>query len=494
MDNLAYKSTQNRKGVLGTLEGICADCIHATRNGRRYNESVWTHAFNDPLIKEHFKNGGIFGQLGHPKEDQSETEELANIAICMPEPPVKGPDGKLRGRWDILDTPNGRILKCLCDYGYKIGISSRGNGEVITDYDGTESVDPETFQFKAFDAVLLPAVKEARLNLITESVNKTDNLKKALKESIDHSNDIDKEVMLKTLENLGIDYNSSEQSEDIIDSSKNIAAENDGADVIKELQTALKENNDLKNQIFELKETLSVSSTKEKRSENQIKRFRELISQQKQSLKEAENLKEQLLFLQERLDETNETLVKQKQLIKHYKNNAQQPKVSKNNLIESVNDKKIIESLQKKIKSLNETINQNSKDKNLIESLQKEVNELKQDSQINYSQYTKKLQESKNQAVKYKNIADKAFNNYIESKALIFNIPVKDIKARLTESYSFEEVDSICESLRGYGLNISKLPFQLKDVKKISMKEDLQKQELTNPDDVIDDTLLNLLK
>ena len=108
--------------------------------------------------------------------------------------------------------------------------------------------------------------------------------------------------------------------------------------------------------------------------------------------------------------------------------------------------------------------------------------------------HNKKLQESKNQAVKYKNIADKAFNNYIESKALIFNIPIKDIKARLTESYSFEEVDSICENLRGYGLNISKLPFQLKDVKKISMKEDLQKQELTNPDDVIDDTLLNLLK
>ena len=168
-NNLSYKSSEKRKGVLGTLEGICADCIHATRNGRLYPNSVWEVAFNDPIVQEHFKAGGIFGQLGHPKEGQTENEEFNSIAICMPEPPKKRSDGKLVGRWDILDTPNGRILKCLCDYGYKIGISSRAEGDVDTDWDGNESVQPEGFEFKAFDAVLLPAVKEARLNLIKQT-------------------------------------------------------------------------------------------------------------------------------------------------------------------------------------------------------------------------------------------------------------------------------------------------------------------------------------
>ena len=40
---------------------------------------------------------------------------------------------------------------------------------------------------------------------------------------------------------------------------------------------------------------------------------------------------------------------------------------------------------------------------------------------------------------------------------------------------------------------MSKLPFQVNNVKKVSMKENLQKQALTNPDDVVDKALMELL-
>ena len=287
-NNLAYKVENKRKGVLGTLEGVCADCIKATRNGRLYPDAVWQTAFNDPIVKEHFQCGGIFGQLGHPKEDQTENEEFNSIAICMPDPPKKGPDGKLRGRWDILDTPNGRILKCLCDYGYKIGISSRANGDVEEDWDGNESVVPDTFQFKAFDAVLLPALKEARLNLVTESFDNTkDKLRKALKESIDSSDDVDKAVMLKTLEDLGIDYiESSENKEDNVannDELENDVAVDDGMELVSSLQAALKEIDDLKTQLFDLNEKLSVSDAKELRFQNQISKLKEALEKSKGS-------------------------------------------------------------------------------------------------------------------------------------------------------------------------------------------------------------------
>lgn len=498
-NNLTYKTENQRKGVLGTLEGICADCISTTRNGRLYSDEVWQHAFNDPIVKEHFKCGGIFGQLGHPKEDQSENEEFNCIAICMPEPPKKGPDGKLRGRWDILDTPNGRILKCLCDYGYKIGISSRGNGDIVENYDGTESVEPDTFEFKAFDAVLLPAVKEARLNLVTESLNDKDKkFKKALQESIDSSDDVDKAIMLKTLDDLGIDYiephetEGGEEDSIAVDYTDDIA-DSSGMDLVDNLQAALKEINDLKMQLFDLNEQISVSNTKETRLENQISKLQNALKKSRESSKVAEAMKHQLLSMKEQLENSVVEQQRQKKLAESYKSKLNDAKSTRTQLNESVEtDKKVIESLQRKIKSLQESMDKNGvQSRELIDSLQQEVTELKNDSKLKHSQYTKKLTESTQQINKYKNIAQKAVDKYIECKCTALGISPNDVKNRLTESFSFKEIDEVCESLRGYNLNISKLPFQLFNVKNVSMKENLQQRKLTNPDDVVDNSLLD---
>ena len=194
--------TTNENGgvVIGHLAGPVADIVNTTRNGRKYSEELWDKVFKDPITQEYFNCGGIFGELGHPI-DREETD-MEKIAICMPKAPEKK-NGKLWATFDILDTPNGRILKTLCQYGYKMGISSRGSGDLITDYDGQESVDPDTYQFNAFDAVLLPAVKEARLNF-TESLHSNKSFKKALTESFNAATSDEKEIMKETLNNLNI--------------------------------------------------------------------------------------------------------------------------------------------------------------------------------------------------------------------------------------------------------------------------------------------------
>lgn len=499
-NNLAYKVENKRKGVLGTLEGVCADCIKATRNGRLYPDAVWQTAFNDPIVKEHFQCGGIFGQLGHPKEDQTENEEFNSIAICMPDPPKKGPDGKLRGRWDILDTPNGRILKCLCDYGYKIGISSRANGDVEEDWDGNESVVPDTFQFKAFDAVLLPAVKEARLNLVTESFDDTkDKLRKALKESIDSSDDVDKAVMLKTLEDLGIDYiESSENKEDNVvdnDELENDVAVEDGMELVSSLQAALKEIDDLKTQLFDLNEKLSVSDAKELRFQNQISKLKEALEKSKGPSNVAQATKNQLLSLKEQVEKLVVENQRQKKLTESYKNKLTKISDSKTQLTESVNNSdRVIHSLQDKIQSLNESLEaEKSANKDIVESLKQELTVLKQDSQVKNSRYTKQLKESQKVIKQYKNLAKMAVDKYIDCVSTGLGISASDVKTRLTEPYSFEQIDSVCESLRGYNLNISRLPFQLNNIKEVSMKENLQQRAITNPDDVVDSSILEFI-
>lgn len=205
--NFEYKKLtedeQQKRGILGRIVGPIADYKNPTRNGRKYTEKLWEKVFDDPIVKEKIENKCLYGELGHP-EDRLDTD-MSKICICMAEQPKKSTDGKLYGVFDILDTPNGRILKTLLDYGTTIGVSSRGEGDLISDYMGEEIVDPDTYQYECHDAVLLPAVKAARLIPVTESLHQGKTLKQALLEDLNRSSDNDKLVMNDTLESLGID-------------------------------------------------------------------------------------------------------------------------------------------------------------------------------------------------------------------------------------------------------------------------------------------------
>lgn len=202
---------QQRRGILGRLVGICADFIDPTRNGRHYSEQLWEKTFNDPIMKERIENGVCFGELCHPT-DREETD-MEKIAVCLPEVPKKGKDGKLRAVFDILDTPNGRILKTLCDYGSKLGVSSRGSGDTYTGMDGNEEVDPDSYTCQGFDIVLIPAVKTARLQYVTESLGNKKSLRESLQDVVNSASDADRKVMEETLDELDIDLEDEELTE-----------------------------------------------------------------------------------------------------------------------------------------------------------------------------------------------------------------------------------------------------------------------------------------
>ena len=182
--------------ILGRLYGPIATCKEGTRNGRKYNRELWEKALNDELFNEKIKNKSLFLELGHPAN--REETDMTCVCACIPAMP-KIVDGDLYAYVDILDTPNGRLLKTLCDYGFIPGISSRGSGDIMAN----DEVDPETFFLETFDIVQLPAVKKARLQM-TESLSNKKTLKAVLQESYDAANDKDKAVIKKTLENLNI--------------------------------------------------------------------------------------------------------------------------------------------------------------------------------------------------------------------------------------------------------------------------------------------------
>ena len=204
---------KQKRGILARLYGPCASISDATRNGRLYSDELWEKVFNEnEIVKEMFECNGIPMELDHPL-NREETDSQ-RIAAMLPEPPKRDEDGHLICYVDLIDTPCGKIAYQLAKYGFKLGISSRGSGDVLPD----DSVDPDTYDFTTFDLVLLPAVKDARLTMCESlDVNKA-KLQEALIETYNNlSSKEEKQIMKETLDNLNINMPLSEAVEDAKD-------------------------------------------------------------------------------------------------------------------------------------------------------------------------------------------------------------------------------------------------------------------------------------
>lgn len=186
-----------KRHILGRLYGPIATFGDSTRNGRFYNKDLWTKALADDIFLEKVANKSLFLELEHPTDrDQI---DMKQACACIPQvPKIVGDD--LYAVIDILDTPNGKLLKTFVDYGFVPGISSRGSGDV----NANDEVDPETFYLETWDIVSLPAVKKARLN-VYESLSGRKSLKHALREALEKSSEEDQKIMKDTLDNMKID-------------------------------------------------------------------------------------------------------------------------------------------------------------------------------------------------------------------------------------------------------------------------------------------------
>lgn len=77
-------------------------------------------------IMEQIKNGeSVLGECDHPEEL---TINIDRVSHMITEMSMNGPDGV--GKMKILPTPCGNIVKTLIENGVKLGVSSRGSGNV----------------------------------------------------------------------------------------------------------------------------------------------------------------------------------------------------------------------------------------------------------------------------------------------------------------------------------------------------------------------------
>ena len=368
--SLQYKKlTEEEKAsrkILGRLVGPIADCLNPTRNGRLYTEELWDKVFENPIMKENFKNKVIYGELGHPA-DRTEID-MEKIAVCMSELPKKNAKGQLEGVFDILDTPNGRILKTLCDYGSVLGISSRGQGDVLDD----DTVDPETYDCECFDIVLVPAVESARLKYVNESLEKDNkiSLTEALNEDIEHASKDDQAIMKKTLDelNIKIECNDENRTDKLSESkvsdkleTKEEEANNVGSDqLVASLQEAIKAKSDLEVKVQSLQSELAVSNTKVGTLTEELNSYKANAARLSTLITESKEDAKKVSLLEAKLNEKEES-------IKVLEEKVNEVTTSKESREKSLNES--ISSKDNELASLNENL---SKLQEQLSSIKKE--------------------------------------------------------------------------------------------------------------------------
>lgn len=143
----------NNSSIIGVFEGECADSNITNKNGLDITREVWENTFASDEYAEGIKNGFFIGFLGHPQD--VDCQQFKDACIVMTEGHIDQ-NGKVYGKFNLIDTPVGQIVKKFIDAGVRFGISVRGAGDIYNN-----SVDPETFVFRGFDLVAFPAFPES---------------------------------------------------------------------------------------------------------------------------------------------------------------------------------------------------------------------------------------------------------------------------------------------------------------------------------------------
>ena len=140
------------------MKGLFIQGDVKNQNGRVYPKEEIAKACDS--VKERLAKGEtVMGELDHPEELQINLDRVSHIITEMH---CDGSNGL--GKLKIIDTPMGNIARSLLKGGAKLGVSSRGSGNV------NESGRVSDFDIVTVDIVAQPSAPNAYPKTIYESL------------------------------------------------------------------------------------------------------------------------------------------------------------------------------------------------------------------------------------------------------------------------------------------------------------------------------------
>ncbi len=141
------------------LEGICIQGDKRNANERVYPTREINRAVN--TINEQIVNGmSVLGEVDHPDDLKINLDRVSHMIEKMW---MNGSDGY--GKLKVLPTPMGQLVKTMLDSGVKLGVSSRGSGNVD---DRTGHVSD--FEIVTVDVVAQPSAPNAYPTAVYEGL------------------------------------------------------------------------------------------------------------------------------------------------------------------------------------------------------------------------------------------------------------------------------------------------------------------------------------
>ena len=165
-----------------TFKAILQTANERNFNNRVYPAEVLSQVVNKLAPKAQAKN--LFSELDHPLPETNDPDVLRKRAVavklkeaCAIITDIQFDGQNVTGVFEVLDTPNGRILRALVKDGAQIGFSLRAVGSVDRQPDGSlvvKSLNPITY-----DVVSTPSHSSA---IVTEILTENGDLASVLRD------------------------------------------------------------------------------------------------------------------------------------------------------------------------------------------------------------------------------------------------------------------------------------------------------------------------
>lgn len=157
-DHAGLKLMESEDGKELFMAGLFIQGDVKNQNGRIYPKREIERAVES--VRSRLSKGEtVLGELDHPEELQINLDRVSHIITD-----IHCEDANGMGKLKIIDTPMGNIARSLLKAGAKLGVSSRGSGNV------NESGHVSDFDIVTVDIVAQPSAPDAYPKTIYESL------------------------------------------------------------------------------------------------------------------------------------------------------------------------------------------------------------------------------------------------------------------------------------------------------------------------------------
>ena len=174
---------ENQKTNESYLSGIFMQADVVNGNQRVYPMTEIKNAV-DSVNKRIAEGLSVYGELNHP---DNLNIDLNNVSHIITEMRMDGANAI--GKAKVLNTPKGQIVKAILEGGGKLGVSSRGSGNVV---EGKVN----TFSLVTVDIVAQPSAPDAYPSHVMEALSQNTKIQ-TLAEAVVHDQKAQKHLTLE---------------------------------------------------------------------------------------------------------------------------------------------------------------------------------------------------------------------------------------------------------------------------------------------------------